>query len=175
MTCGRCKWARLRETWWTEIGARPSVYWHTSSRLWTRQEVRLETSLWIPPAALAAFSSILSGCSHPRVALCARNFPNQKVAGNGHQRGKSHGWRHGQNTDGVVDRRAAGRGGEKHGDTDSRISRRSHGRCARRTAERRSRASARTTFGKSENRRGRRSLQKWRSSLAARIRIFCPR
>src|SRR5258708_2875944 len=174
-TCARCGWALLREIWWTEIAARPRVCWRALNRLSTRPEVRLEACIRTAPAALAAFSSLLSRRSHPRVVSRARHLANEKVARNGHQRGKSHGWRHGQNTDGVMDRGAAGRGGEKHRYTDSRISRLVNGGCARRATERRSCAPTGTAFGKSKNGRERGSLQKWRGSRAARLRIFCPR
>src|SRR5258708_32226619 len=151
MTCVRCEWALLRETWWTEIAARPRACWDVSSRSSTRREVRLEACIRSAPATLAAFSSVLSRRSHPRVVSRARYLANEKVARNGHQRGKSHGWRHGQNPNGVVDRGAAGRGVEKHRYTDSRISWDVNGGCARRATERRSCGPTGTAFGKSKN------------------------
>jgi hypothetical protein len=88
-----------------------------------RPGVRHETCLRVAPAAVAPVSAVLNGGSHTGVVLRMRYLPDEKVARNGHQRGKSYGRRHGKNTDGPVDRRAAGRRGKKHGDTDTRITR----------------------------------------------------
>jgi hypothetical protein len=116
---------------------------------------------------VAASSAVLDGVSHAGVVLHARHLPNQKVAGNGHQRRKPDGRRDGQNANGAVDCGAAGRGGKERRDPDSRISWDGARGRARRAAERRSGSLAGTPFRKSTNRRGRRSIQEWPGPRAA--------